>query len=216
MSDFKSLIPYILSSLYDDVASDFLEKYYPEALLKPCCVPIESIAKEQMGMNLLYECLSEEKDILGMTVFSDGYIDLYNPTELIYEQQFFKSKTILIDPNTYGANVGARNNTIAHECIHWFKHRLYYKQQNNVLKKVAKICKCNINPIFNEEEFIMEQQAIGIAPKILMPKNSFTTLAEEYIRINNGLDSNVEAQLAAFFQVSKQSVGIRIKECGIK
>ena len=213
-----TLIPYIPASEYDAVAEEFLERYYPEALKKPAPVPIMDVAINNVGLDLKEVCLSEELDIYGMTIFSDGSVEVYDPVEGLYDTRVFKKKTILIDPEAVKrTNIGCRNNTIAHECVHWFKHRLYFMMQKYTLPRNAKYCKCRVDQLsyLTEEEGILENQAIGIAPRILMPKKTFTEAALE-IGIRHGGDNwRSICELADFFDVSKQSVKIRLEECNL-
>ncbi len=214
----RKLIPYIPPSEYDKVASEFLELYYPEALNQPLPVPIEQIAKSGLGLDIKYVTLSEEQDIFGITVFTDGIVEVYDQTEMLYDSVSFKSKTVLIDPEAVKkTNIGCLNNTIAHECVHWYKHRYYYKMQKYVYSRYAKYCKCHVSqlPSLLEDESIMEAQATGIAPRILMPKATFVELAES-LGVSDGREGKDSiCFLADFFKVSKQSVRIRIKECNL-
>ncbi len=214
----RKLVPYIPPAEYDNVAREFLEVFYPDALNKPISVPIMDIAQNGLGLNVQYEFLSEELDIYGITVFTDGVVEVYNPCEKLYDEKRFKAKTVLIDPEAVKkTNIGCRNNTIAHECVHWYKHRFYYKMQRLSLAKYAKYCKCHIDQFIEDrdEENIMEAQAIGIAPRILMPKNPFVEMAEEF-GVSYGKDNReAVSALADFFTVSKQSVEIRLRECNL-
>lgn len=214
----RNLVPYIPPADYETVAQEFLEQYYPDALKNPMPVPIEEIAKNGLGLDVQYICLSEELDIYGMTIFTDGIVEVYDPNEGLYEARKYKAKTMLIDSEAVKkTNTGCCNNTIAHECVHWYKHRLYYKMQTFSLQRYAKYCKCRINqlPEPTEEEGFMEAQAIGIAPRILMPRNTFVEAAE-HLGISYGKDNrNSICALADFFSVSKQSVEIRLKECSL-
>jgi len=214
----NTLIPIIPATEYDAVAEEFLERYYPEALLKPQKVPILDIARDKLKLDVKFIPLSEEQDIYGMTIFADGLVEIYNPDEELYESEFFKRKTVLIDPIAVEkTNMGCRNNTIAHECVHWYKHRLYYKMQQITLPRYAKYCKCRVEqiPYDTEDENIMENHAVGIAPRILMPKKPFLEMARQ-LDIEFGRDNRNEISLLAdFFDVSKQSVTIRLEECGI-
>lgn len=214
----SKLVPYIPPSEYDKVACEFLEQFYPDALKDPMPVPIEEIAQASLGLNIQYICLSEEMDIYGMTIFTDGGVEIYDPEEGLYSTKIFKSKTVLIDPEVVKkTNIGCRNNTIAHECVHWYKHRYYYKMQKLSLPRYAKYCRCRVDqlPESTGEENIMESQAVGIAPRILMPKNTFVETAE-HLGIAYGKDNrSAIATLADFFNVSKQSVKIRLEECSL-
>lgn len=214
----ESLVPYIPASEYEETAEDFLNKYYKDALMNPRVVPIQEIAEDIMHLKVISEYLSEEVDILGATVFTDGEIEVYNPEEMLYERRFFSAKTILYDPEAVKkTNDGCKNNTIAHECVHWWKHRMYHKMQQYVLPRQARYCKCSIKQsVFaNEDEEIMETQAVALAPRILMPKAPFTDIAK-YLKIESVVnDYGKIVELADFFQVSKQSAIIRLKECSI-
>lgn len=213
----EKLIPYITPCEYDKVANDFLESYYPEALYSPVSVPIYQIAKD-MGLDIQEVCLSEELSIYGATVFTDGLVDIFVPEKGLYEKRKFKRKTILIDPEAVKrTNIGCMRNTLAHECVHWYKHRLYYKMQELRLPRMAMYCKCKVNQISfsNEDEVTMEYQAVGIAPRILMPKHTFIEAASKYKIIFGQENLDAVCGLSELFQVSKQSVKIRLKECGL-
>lgn len=214
----ETLLPYIPSADYDKVATEFLEEYYPEALYNPQPVPILDIARNKIGLDVQFVCLSEELDLYGMTIFDDGMVEFYVPEEGIYETKVFKKKTVLIDPEAVKkTNIGCQNNTIAHECVHWYKHRMYYRMLKFSLPKKAKFCKCSVNNLsyVNDDEEIMEKQAIGIAPRILMPKNSFIEVANKFNIVSEEISWREIADIAKFFDVSKQSVKIRLRECGI-
>lgn len=214
----ENSIPFITPDQYDKVATEFLERYCPEALIKPMAVPILNIARNEMNLDVQFHCLSEDLEIYGMTLFSDGLVDIYIPEEGVYESKFFRRRTVLIDPEAYKkTNAGSVNNTIAHECFHWFKHRHYHWLENIRLPKMAVYCKCTIDelPEATYEESVMETQAIGVAPRILMPKPTFVEAASQY-DFGYGKD-NWQAiyGLADLFNVSKQSVMIRLEECNL-
>ena len=90
----RKLVPYIPPAEYDKVAREFLEQFYPDALKNPMPVPIEEIAKTGLGLDVQYICLSEELDIYGMTIFTDGAVEVYDPDEGLYDTKSFKAKTL--------------------------------------------------------------------------------------------------------------------------
>ena len=213
----NNLIPFIPPSEYDRVAEQFLEEYCQEALKRPMAVPIENIAAD-MGLKVQYVCLSEEADIYGATIFTDGALEIYDPEDGLYDTKVFKRKTVLIDPEAVKkTNVGCKHNTLAHECVHWYKHRLYYKMQKFTAPRMARFCKCSVNqlPYATEDENIMEGQAIGIAPRILMPKATFIEAASQYDIVYGKDNWQAIYGLADLFDVSKQSVMIRLEECNL-
>ena len=214
----NNLMPYIPASDYEKVATEFLETYYPQTLSSPQPVPILDIAKNELKLDVQFICLSEELDIYGMTIFDDGLVEVYDPDEGLYDEKKYSRKTVLIDPEAVKkTNVGCLNNTIAHECVHWYKHRMYYLMQRFVLPRHAKFCKCRVDQVgyLSDEEEILENQAVGIAPNILMPKQMFIKAAEELGIADEQADWREINRLADFFQVSKQSTIIRLEECNI-
>lgn len=81
-------------------------------------VPIEEISKTCLGLDAQYICLPEELDIYGMTIFTDGVVEVYNPSDGLYGTKLFKPKTVLVDPKSAKkTNTGCRKNIIAHECV---------------------------------------------------------------------------------------------------
>lgn len=212
----SELIPYIPPQEYENTAESFLLKYCPDALKRPMAVPICDIAVKKMGLNIIEVCLSEELDVYGATVFSEGIVETYNPEEMLYEEKVYKPKTILIDPEAVKiTNEGCKNNTIAHECVHWWKHRMYHRMEKYVLLRQAKYCKCRVNQsVYSDEnDAIMETQAIAIAPRILMPREPFIYAARELNIKSEVNDYGRICDLAEFFQVSRQSTVIRLHEC---
>ena len=69
MSKLSFLVPRISRTQFDSEATAFLEKYCPEALQTPMCVPIESIATEKMQLTVLEYRMSEDLSILGQICF---------------------------------------------------------------------------------------------------------------------------------------------------
>ena len=171
----SNLIPFIPPVEYDKVAEEFLEEYCPEALKYPMAIPIEKIAAD-MGLTVQYVCLSEDSDIYGATIFTDGALEIYDPEEGLFDTKVFKRKTVLIDPEAVKkTNVGCKHNTLAHECVHWYKHRLYYKMQKYTMPRMARFCKCSVNqlPYATEDDNIMRWNlSRGFSAKHNVSENS--------------------------------------------
>ncbi len=113
---------------------------------------------------------------------------------------------------------------MAHECVHWYKHKNYhlYNSDSDNQKAVA-----YRYPIIKKDECFqnewddvdwMELQANGIAPRILMPVQTFKTAVEQILE-ESGDDSipqwYVVNQISGLYEVSKQSAEIRMNELGI-
>lgn len=225
----SNLVPYIRKDQFDDVATEFLKKYFPEALLYPMPIPIESIACDKMKLTVEHVSITEDLSIYGQIFFSDGvaYIYLKDTDEFIRKE--VKKRTIFIDEDVFFLrNIGCERNTLAHECVHWYKHKFYHELQNLSGNEMAVACKCPTeekSEAFNKEwteEDWMEWQANGIAPKILMPRamfinqvngNTYLKKITKKDEVFNELYFELAvAELADFFKVSKQSASIRLKE----
>ena len=223
--------PRIRKIEFDGEANTFLQQYYPEALQTPMAVPIEDIARYRMGLRIAEKHLTEDFSILGQMCFTSGLTEIYDKERDEYKAVKVRYGTMIIDPDTISKrNNGCRNNTIAHECFHWYKHRDYYISTSvcddkKAIKWHSKYEESNeaTQSLWTDEDW-MEWQARGIAPRILMPLDPFNAtvrrLSEEYI-INPDIHNKqysfrswIINNLSLFFKVSKQSVKIRLKETG--
>ena len=160
--------------------------------------------------------------------FNSGYVDVYLKDTDEYIQLTVRRGTMFIDPDVVELrNEGCFNNTVTHECVHWYKHRNYHllDHVNDIKRSKKQQCPA-AEPderIQNErkDEDWMEWQANGIAPRILMPKELFIQEAEDFREELSEIDNpyiwgyTLKNKLAEFFQVSKQSAGIWMQELGI-
>ncbi|RJQ40419.1 MAG: ImmA/IrrE family metallo-endopeptidase [Nitrospiraceae bacterium] len=226
-----NLVPYIAKEQFDNVATEFLKKYCPEALRSPMEIPIETIARDKMNLSVEHVNITEDLSIYGQIFFTEGGAEVYKPDTDEFIVVKVKRGTVFIDPNVFFMrNLGCERNTLAHECLHWFKHKAYHTLQNLNSNKMAAACKCPTeqkaeakSAQWTDEDW-MEWQANGIAPKILMPKDMFRIQADKnkYLKKLSPKDSEYSqrylelavAELADFFKVSKQSATIRLKELG--
>lgn len=110
----------------DEHAAAFLRKHCPKALLEPTTVPIRDIAKE-IGLDLQFGyMLSEDFSFFGQISFSDTKTKVYNLETWKAQDLDVARGTILIDPEVFWErSLGCENFTIAHEVVHWEKHRLF-------------------------------------------------------------------------------------------
>ena len=225
-------VPHISKADFDDEATRFLKQYCPEALETPMAVPIETIARKKMGLVVLERNLTEDLSILGQMCFTGGLAEIYDKAEDEYREIRVKAGTMIIDPDTeIKRNIGCKRNTISHECFHWDKHRFYHILANAAGKKdtaVAFRCPSEVKDDrttadWTDEDW-MEWQATGIAPRILMPKETVGIVvarlcdeskADPFVtaKLKSQMRWVVE-HLATFYDVSKQSAEIRLVELG--
>lgn len=181
--EFKNwnLIPYINTESLDDYASKFLLEIYPKAYNTPAPLPVEMIA-ERLGLKIVY---NNEK--------ADGAIYFEN------------------DPHieiSLNSKKGRINNTIIHECVHWFYHHNYLTLQHLL----------NEDPDDKTRDY-MEWQANNLTPRILMPKEMTKQKVESLLAEISGDDpfkamEETIAKTATFFGTSIESTKYRLKSLG--
>ncbi|MBR2547804.1 MAG: ImmA/IrrE family metallo-endopeptidase [Eubacterium sp.] len=231
MTNLSMYVPHIWKSELDAEATAFLSKYYPDAIKKPMCVPIEHIATEVMHIKVVEHHLSEDLSILGQMCFTDGMAEIYDPVNDEYREIFVKAGTMIIDPDTYAKrNLGSKRNTMAHESYHWFRHRRYHLAAAQYAAEDKPVYRCptvpkseNLQTEWTDEDW-MEWQANNVAPRILMPIETvgavYEKMAVESLKnafVAKGLRPQSEwiiEQTAGFYMVSKQAAEIRLKELG--
>ncbi len=222
----KSLVPVIPKKKFDDVATEFLTKYCPEALEKPMPVPIIDIAKKKMGLRIVPDFrLSEDFSVYGQMCFTSGIVPVYIKEEEEYIDIKVKRGTMLIDPDTlFERNIGCLNNTVAHECVHWYKHRMYHLYNSGAGIDSCLTYKYPVRELdetkqreWSDDDW-MEWQANGIAPRILMPIQTVKTTVNSILESSNSENTPrwwVVSKLAEFYKVAKVSADIRMNELGI-
>lgn len=212
-------------------AEDFLRKYEcADAIDTPRPIPIRDIATRLMSLDIVdTEYLSFDGSVQGAIAFTRGIIDVYDwSTEQNIGYEVLHP-TIFIDADI--VNLGRSNNTLAHECFHWWRHRNYfnYKRTHENGAEFAFRCNNRISRFGSllggqwSDEDKMEWQAKTIAPKILMPRNAFKAKVDisykQLLGTNKNADkrsvtSSVIEIVSEFYEVSKQSAAIRMYELG--
>lgn len=212
---------------FDAEAVRFLEHYgYGRLAYEPHPIPIREIAEKKMMLSIVdTECLSPDESVQGIITFTGGIIDVFDLESEKYIGYAAFRDMMFVDARI--SNMGRVNNTLAHECFHWYKHRHYFlykelheKREGNEFGFRCMVKDGNADRIEDySDEDRMEYQARAMAPKILMPKAATKKKIEEiYIRYRS---QNVETPVAdvidalsIFFRVSKQSAAIRMTELG--
>ncbi|MDY2955819.1 MAG: hypothetical protein GX251_11930 [Firmicutes bacterium] len=220
----------------DDYATKFLTKYCKQALVEPMPLPVEDILKS-MGLKVQEAYLSSNLDVFGCCLLLSSNVDIYNHDTKELTPTRFEAGTILIDPLSeafYGE--GSKRNTLIHEAVHWEKDKRYFE----ILEIKNKSASEKLYPILcrqSETYFIppegkntkenevkwLEWQAHRLAPRILMPKNTFKRKALEYIERRKANTNNTDLtcdslieELSEFFIVSRSSVKYRLLEVGLE
>ena len=231
MNIVNDLVPRYSKECFDPAATEFLKQYCPEALERPMPVPIRIIAQKKLGLRIIERHLSEDLSSYGQMCFTSGLTEIYDPQNDEYKEIKVRWGTMIIDPDTLAKrNIGCLNNTIAHEIVHWWKHRDYHILQAVLDKRASKVYKCPTATLDEEkqgnwtDEMWMEWHAINIAPRILIPVQTVGDVFERLkaeskknpLVISRSIPATkwIVGQLADFYKVSKQSVEKRLSELG--
>lgn len=219
------LVPYINIEQYDDYAKEFLEEFYPKSIKRAYPVRTLEVVKK-MGLNVKFGDLP--KNCFGKCIFDKEKITIYN-----YDKR--EKETVVVDPGTIlinreildFENIGALNNTVIHECLHWFLHKKYFELQK-LLNSGETSLSCFLDEMKNPDKskmknkYYMELQARAIAPRILMPeepaRRKFKTILEQMKGKN--FSSQIKyiracvAEFADHFGISLESSKIRLVHLG--
>ncbi|MFD1403714.1 helix-turn-helix domain-containing protein [Robinsoniella peoriensis] len=223
-----SLVPVMYPDKLDEVAEQFLREHYKKALLQPTWVnPLE--LAESMGLCVKFVYITKDETVFGRSYFFDSDVELYNPDSDSFYTEHIPAGTILVDKAVAFMYVlGATNNTIIHECVHWDKHkkafalaRLYNAELTNIACKVVG----GIVGNHSEQNAVdwMEWQANALTPKIQLPMSMFKKyvdgLISQYRRELNAYDmidiiEPIIIRIEEDFGVSKVAAKIRMLEVG--
>jgi len=221
-----ALVPFIHKKDLESEAQEFLQKYYPENLKEAKFLDPVELA-ETMGLDVEVREITEDMSIFGQIYFQDAEAEFYDAKQDELVKTIVKAKTIVVDPNIFFLrNLGAVNNTIVHECVHWDKHRKAFELERLYNENATQI-KCQVvGGIKGDKRSAvdwMEWHANALAPRIQMPLIPFKTKAHELIKgfqrelgtteFIDVMEPTIRA-LADFFCVSNLAAKIRMIDAG--
>ena len=126
------LVPYAGSALIDGESADILRVYYPEALKTPCRVNGKRLA-ERMGLRVKLLRLCDSDGIRGQIYFEESKTEVMDEDgkRVVYR---IPADTIVVHTGACQDDEGlisedCLNDTIIHECYHYYQHRLFYLGQ---------------------------------------------------------------------------------------
>ena len=218
-----ALVPVFGKKDLDKHAEEFLRRNYPKALLEPISVEPDKLC-EKMGLTIKRARISEDGNVFGRVYFYDGTVDVFDDDTGEIHTEDVKAGTILVDTTAsflYG--IGAFNNTIVHECIHWDIHKkavAFARMYNKGITSIG--CKIVGGSIEKKFDFI-EWQANNLAPRVQLPATMVKKYVDgriSYIRRKIGLYDYVDIiemlikDVATHFAVSQTAAKIRLIDLG--
>lgn len=221
-----ALVPVIKPEQLEKVAEQFLRDYYPKALLQPMWLEPTELAGE-LGLKVIRKRITKDGDIFGRIFFYDAVTEIYDPDQDKMMKKKARAKMILVDPEAaYQNNIGALNNTIVHECVHWGLHRKAFMLEhlyNKELTQIGCVVRGGIAGNKKDSTDWMEWQANALAPRIQMPKEMFKkrvdTLISKFRRELGEYDivdiiQPIIEQLTIDFGVSRTAAKLRLIDIG--
>ena len=224
MSD--ALVPIISKDNLESVATDFLKRNYPKALLQPMAIDPKELA-EGMGLKVELKHIAKDCSVFGQIFFHDAEAEFYDKQNDKIYTEAVKAKSIFVDPDTYFLyNLGKVNNTIIHECVHWDQHRKAFELERLYNQSASRIkCRAEGGLEGNSRTATewMEWQANALAPRIQMPMEMFKkqveSLFSKYRRELHAYDiidiiEPVIDEIVLKFGVSRTAAKIRLIDIG--
>ena len=137
-------------------------------------MPLEpEILAEKLGLEVHLRDITEGFTVFGQIYSHDTEAGFYDRDKEECISTSVKARTIIVDPKAYFLrNLGAVNNTIVHECVHWDKQRKALELERLYNSNAIKI-KCQVAGEMKnsnkEATDWMEWQANALATRIQMP-----------------------------------------------
>ena len=120
-------IPILSRNEIETIAQSILTDYKPGIEIEPAAVDIEHLAEAYFDLQMDYQDLSHNRSILGMTVFADCSVPVYDGKKDEAKHIWVQEGTILIDNSLLKDDQIQRGRfTVGHEVGHWVLHGCYY------------------------------------------------------------------------------------------
>ena len=221
------LVPFIPPERLDEFALRILNQYYPEALEMDGPVDAYELAK-RMGLEVHRCSITEDGSVFGRIYFRRAVGEIYNRKTGKIKKGWVEPKTVLIDKNALLLNACRNENiTLAHECTHFALHYKAFEFRRLCDEDLTHI-QCEVTGDIKgierkSEASYMEYHATEIAPRIIMPKPTFTKKVDEFIKntlLETGYSDVIDViesvicQVADFYNVPKSVAKKRMVDAG--
>jgi hypothetical protein len=220
-----SLVPYVRREQYEDIATKFLKAAgFDAAITAPIHLDPLKVA-DAFGLTVRRETLSSDGSVFGRIFFCDDKTTIYDGKTGEAKEIEVKGKTIMVDPfANYMKSLGHLDNTIIHECFHWFMHKKAFELErlyNEHASQIGCLVTGGVQGDARESTTWMERQANAITPRIQMPLTGFKQHVSNLIRKYKGqgmdyLDAlePIIREISTFYNVSLTAAKIRLIDAG--
>jgi Zn-dependent peptidase ImmA (M78 family) len=233
-----SQVPYLTYDALDGYAEDVVRDFAPGYMRAAQPFDAELFAEYYLGLEVVYARISGDRQILGMTAFNTGVIQVANAQTGQPEPMPVRVGTVLIEPSLAKTrNLPRMRFTLMHEAAHWLLHRPAFAEDNPfgspgvyenqyVAAKEGRIDYSRSQKERNDNERI-ERQADFLASALLMPRPPLRLVFREFfkyyderprqiVRGRDTIDDGFAALLPQFaakkFGVSNRAALIRLEK----
>lgn len=233
-----SQVPYIAYDALDAYAEDVLRDALPEVLTTPCPIDAARFLEFYLGLDIVFKRLSYDRQILGMTAFNAGYVQVLDDQTGMPDALLVDAGTVIIEPTlTQKRNAPRFRFSLMHEGCHWMIHRPAFspdnpygsigKFENQYLAAKEGRIDYSRSQLERNDSDRVERQADFLASAILMPKTTLRMAFKEFFtyfnerphtiyRGGNAMDDSLAELLPEFvagtFGVSKRAALIRLEK----
>lgn len=240
----KNGVPVLSKDEIDNLGEIVINDYNPKMLKEASALDVEEFLELYAELEIDYKDLTHNQSILGMTVFNDCNIPVYDAKNNKAKRIPVNEGTVLIDNSLLDEDQLRRGRfTITHEISHWLIHRQVYLVDKNQLSlfdfmenQKQPVVKCRTSDIESTkrkklvtDDDWMEWQADSMASALLMPKSIFVKITRDkfisvgmekcYYELGSDFEKDLWAdllpyELADIFDVSVTAAKIRLKNLG--
>ena len=222
-------VPILNKKKIDSIGERLIQEYQPGALHHAEEIDIDGFVEFYLNRDTDYQYLSHNGVYLGMTVFNDSLVPVYDPETERAEYVKEKAGTVIIDNRLLEDDQEHRYRfTMAHEGSHCVLHKQYFEalmeRMSNKDVSLAPLVVCrtvnrdlqNRRPDEWTDYDSMEWQANYLGGALLMPEKMVRLLAAPH---TSRMDDVKETRsfikdLCAIFNVSYETACIRLMQLG--
>ena len=215
-------IPILSRAAIDETALRYIREFCPEVCDSPAPVPVEAFLESYLELNLEYRYLSNDGRYLGMTVFTDCLVPVWDPEKGTAEPCPVSAGTVLAD-NTLleeECTVPRYRFTLAHEAGHFLFHRTAFRMLGGNKEGSLMICPADADRSEGDRDNWtdfdwLEWQSDTFASCFLLPGPAVRKAAENWRLARGGWGESLGLTVSRVFNVSLQAARIRLKDLGI-
>lgn len=192
----KNGVPVLSKDKIEVLAEQVLSSYKPDLIFNPGVLDVELFIEDYANLEMDYQDLTHDGSILGMTVFNDCKIPVYDANNNKAKRISVNEGTVIIDNSLLEEEQLRRGRfTLAHEAAHWFLHRHMYIQDKNQIsmfdglemeQRKLPVIKCRTSDIaygmrktLSTDDDWIEWHADYMASAMLMPKTAFVAATRD-------------------------------------